>query len=80
MVNNEDPNDEFDSYSGGEIIEYKSSKTPLFLKITYSLLPIWGLITFYLFWDGTFGWLDRGAWQGLQQLSNTTRSKELINQ
>lgn len=42
------------------------------LKISYVLLPIWGIITFFIFWNGSFGWLDRGYWQELQEAANTT--------
>jgi hypothetical protein len=48
------------------------AKVPKFLKLTYLLWPIWGVITFYYFWNGSVGWLDRGYWRELQIAANTT--------
>ena len=53
-------------------ISSRDAKVPLFLKLTYILLPIWGLITFYIFFNGSVGWLDRGYWHELQIAANTT--------
>lgn len=36
------------------------------------ILPFWGLLCFYLYWNGSSGWLDRGHWAELQQAANTT--------
>jgi len=53
---------------------------PSWLKWVYILLPLWGLLWFSLYWDGSYGWLDRGYWHNLQQAANTTftpfKSKE----
>ena len=46
---------------------------PMWLKMTYIILPIWGLITGYIYINGTVGWLDRGYWHQLQIAANTTR-------
>jgi hypothetical protein len=48
------------------------AKVPKFLLWTYLLLPIWGLVTFYFFWNGSIGWFDRGYWRQLQIAANTT--------
>lgn len=53
-------------------IESRDAKVPTFLKWTYITLPIWGLITFWLFWNGSSGWLDRGYWRQLQNAAKTT--------
>lgn len=53
-------------------ITSRDAPVPLFLKLTYILLPIWGLITFYIFWNGSVGWFDRGYWKELQIAANTT--------
>lgn len=45
---------------------------PGWLFWTYVLLPFWGILWFSLFWNGSFGWLDRGAWAQLQEVANTT--------
>lgn len=57
---------------GDEGIESKDAPVPKWLIWTYITLPIWGVITFYLFWNGSQGWLDRGYWQQLQIASKTT--------
>lgn len=57
---------------GDEGIRSDDAKIPRFLVWTYILLPIWGIITLYIFWDGSIGWFDRGAWQQLQIAANTT--------
>lgn len=48
------------------------AKVPKFLTFSYIFWPIWGIITFYIFWNGSVGWLDRGYWQELQIAANTT--------
>lgn len=48
------------------------AKVPLWLKMTYIILPIWGIISFCIYWNGSHGWLDRGYWQQLQRAANTT--------
>ena len=53
-------------------ISSRDAKVPLFLKLTYILLPIWGLVTFYIFCNGSVGWFDRGYWHELQIAANTT--------
>lgn len=49
----------------------KETPVPRWLLWSYCLLPILGLIILYAFWDGSFGWFDRGAWGALQQAANT---------
>jgi hypothetical protein len=53
-------------------IESHNAQVPIFLKWTYLLLPIWGIIAFYLYWNGSSGWLDRGYWRQLQNAAKTT--------
>ena len=48
------------------------ARVPKFLIATYLILPIWGFVTFYYFWNGSFGWFDRGYWHELQIAANTT--------
>ena len=50
----------------------KEGRVPKFLKLTYLLLPIWGIFSLYFFWDGSISWLDRGRWHQLQIAANTT--------
>ncbi len=47
-------------------------KIPKWLIWSYILLPIWGIVWFILYWNGSWGWLDRGYWEQLQRASNTT--------
>lgn len=56
---------------GDPKISSLDAKVPLFLKATYLLLPIWGICTFYFFWNGSIGWFDRGYWAELQTAANT---------
>lgn len=57
---------------GDDRIASLNAPIPLWLKLTYLLLPFWGLICFYLYWNGSAGWLDRGYWQQLQEAAQTT--------
>lgn len=45
---------------------------PLWLTISYILLPFWGVLTFYLYWNGSHGFLDRGHWRALEEAADTT--------
>ena len=67
----ESNNDEIQSY-GDEGIQSYENRVPRWLKFTYLILPVWGMIWFYYFWNGSYGWLDRGYWSELQQAANTT--------
>lgn len=68
----DDGYDELYTYSGDQITELSGKKIPLFLKWTYVLLPILGLIAYYKYWNGSEGWLDRDHWKELQQAARTT--------
>lgn len=78
MTNNHD-HDELEFY-GDPGITSANKPVPSWLKWVYILLPLWGLLWFSLYWDGSYGWLDRGYWHPLQQAANTTftpfKSKE----
>ena len=63
--------DENEIYNGSPIPS-EDAKVPKWLKFTYIILPIWGIFWFYMYWNGTQGWLDRGYWQQLQRAANTT--------
>ncbi|NGX61674.1 MAG: hypothetical protein K940chlam9_01163 [Chlamydiae bacterium] len=47
-------------------------KIPKFLLWTYLVLPLAGIIGFFLYWNGSHGFLDRGYWQPLQRAAHTT--------
>lgn len=62
--------EEIEQYS--ENITSANAKVPLFLMITYAILPFWGIFSLVYYWNGSQGWLDRGYWQQLQKAANTT--------
>lgn len=62
--------EELEAYPDG--IFSKDVKVAGWLKATYLILPVWGVITFILYWNGSHGWLDRGYWHQLQRAANTT--------
>lgn len=63
--------EEVDTYGDTGITE-ADAKIPLFLKLTYAILPFWGIFALYYYWNGSVGWLDRGYWAELQRAANTT--------
>lgn len=69
--------DELEAYPDG--LFSKDAKVAGWLKATYIILPIWGVITFLIFWNGSHGWLDRGYWDQLQRAANTTYPPININ-
>jgi hypothetical protein len=70
MTENKDSH-EIEEY-GDPGIRSLDAKVPTFLKWTYITLPIWGIIAFALYWNGSSGWLDRGYWRQLQNAAKTT--------
>lgn len=71
LMNQAEKHEEAEEY-GDPGISSLDAKVPLFLKLTYIILPIWGIIAFMLYWNGSWGWLDRGYWGQLQKAANTT--------
>lgn len=63
---------------GDDQLESKNASIPGWLKLTYLLLPIWGIIWFMLFWNGTEGWLDRGHWKQLEEAAKTNLTEQDI--
>lgn len=63
--------DEIEEYGDPQITS-KDANVMTWLKLTYIILPIWGLFTLFYYWNGSKGWLDRGYWHQLQQAANTT--------
>lgn len=57
---------------GDSGITSKDAPIPKWLLLTYIILPIWGIVVWQLYWNGSSGWLDRGSWAELQQAANTT--------
>jgi hypothetical protein len=55
-----------------EEISSEERKIPRFLLITYIILILGGICGFFLYWNGSHGFLDRGYWQQLQQAARTS--------
>lgn len=66
-----DDGDHIEEY-GDEYITSRDAKVPRWLIIIFAILPFWGIFTFYMYWNGSSGWLDRGYWHQLQIAANTT--------
>lgn len=73
------PIDDIELY-GEPGIASADAKVETWLKVTYIILPIWGVIWFFLYWNGTSGWLDRGYWEQLQRAANTTFPIHNVNE
>lgn len=56
---------------GDERISSFDAKIPRWLFWAYIILPIWGIIWFIIYWNGSIGWSDPDHWQGLQRAANT---------
>lgn len=67
-------NEEETEFYGDPGIASNNAKIPAWLKWVYYTLPFWGILTLYLYWNGSSGWLDRGYWHQLQNAANTTQS------
>lgn len=69
-------NDQEDSeleHYGDEGIASQNAPVPVWLKFNYVFWIIFGIIWFYMFWNGsTVSFFDRGYWHELQQAANTT--------
>lgn len=71
MTNSQDEMGEVEEY-GDPGIRSLDAPVPSWLIVTIIVLPIWGVISFFIFWNGSTGWFDRGHWHALQQAANTT--------
>lgn len=63
--------DEVELY-GDPLIASKNAPVPRWLFWSYFGWIAFGLVWFYLYWNGSYGWLDRGYWQQLQRAAATT--------
>lgn len=61
-----------DPYMDQGVPASNDAKISRWLLVLYFTLPFWGILWLYLFWNGSWGWFDRGAWNQLQQAANTT--------
>ena len=62
--------EELEEY-GDSGIASGDTQVPMWLKVVYFSLPIWGIVWFFLYWNGSQGWLDRGYWDELEKAANT---------
>lgn len=70
-MSSEDKHNETEEY-GDPGIASNDAPIPKWLHFNYVLWIIVGLVGFYFFWNGSYGWLDRGYWQQLQRAAGTT--------
>lgn len=63
--------EELESY-GDTGITSANAPIPRWLIWNYVFWIIWGFVWFALYWNGSWGYLDRGYWQELQRAANTT--------
>lgn len=66
-----DKDDNIEEY-GDSLIASKDAPVPRWLIYSYLFWILFGLFWFYYFWNGSYGWLDRGYWQELQRAAGTT--------
>ncbi len=60
-------------FGDNEVTEFAHSEpVPLYLKITYVVVVVWGVVWLWQNFDGSGGWIDRGSWHQLQKAANTT--------
>jgi hypothetical protein len=58
-------------FAKDEVEKYGEAGIPTFLYFVYAILPFWGILWFYFFWNGSVGWLDRGYWSELEGAART---------
>ena len=74
-------NEELEVYKEGDsFLRSANAPVPKWLMATYIILPIWGIIWFMMFWNGSWGWFDRGYWHELQEVANTTIPQHNANE
>lgn len=66
-----------ENYEDVGVPDQNDTKIPKWLMMSYLFWIVIGLICFYLFWDGSWGWFDRGHWHQLQEAARTTPPYEL---
>lgn len=69
-MENEPQHEEIELY-GDQSIASGDAPVPRWLKFNYLFWILWGVVWFFLFWNGSWGWLDRGYWQQLQRAAGT---------
>lgn len=72
MINSDETSSAGMEIYGDESIASYDAPVPFWLKCTYIFFPILGVVCFFLYWNGSEGFLDRGFWQQLQRAAQTT--------
>lgn len=75
MKNTEGHNEDEDSHAefyGDSGVASKNEKMPRWLKYSNWFFVFFGIVWLFFFWNGSYGWLDRGYWSELQRAANTT--------
>lgn len=67
-----DENDSEIFEDDGSLPPVHHAPIPKWLIWSYILLPVWGIVTLVLYWNGSWGWFDRGYWHELQEAAGTT--------
>lgn len=67
-----------DNYGDNEVQEYHDTPIPKFLLAVYMILPIWGVMWWALYWNGSQGFLDRGYWSDLEEVAGTKKVAEKL--
>ncbi|MBA3236798.1 MAG: hypothetical protein H0T62_00410 [Parachlamydiaceae bacterium] len=67
-------------FYGDDNLSSADARVPLWLKLAYVFLPIWGVIWLFFFFNGSYGWFDAGYWNQLQKAALTTFPSETIQQ
>lgn len=62
-----------EQHADNEVAEFEDTPVPGFLKVTYVIVSLLGLIALLYFWNGSRGYFDRGYWYELQVAAGTTR-------
>lgn len=71
MKDKELKDEELEEY-GDPLIASKNAPIPGWLSKSYLFWILFGFVWFFFFWNGSYGWLDRGYWQQLQRAAGTT--------
>lgn len=70
-IDSKDDDSDLELY-GDPGIASRNAPTPKWLVFSNWFFVFVGFAVFSLYWNGSFGWLDRGYWSQLQRAANTT--------
>ena len=70
--------DDIELFADG--ISSKDAKISIWLKCLYVILPLWGILWFFLYWNGSTGILERGYWRSKIEKRKTVGGSPRIEQ